>query len=210
MPRTPFAAAALAALLMSAPNLAPAADQDGHFAVKDAGAQTCGALLKSWEEKNRDLGQYAGWIAGYVTGVNQLTNGLYDLAAWQSTETLLGMTRSICQQAPAETRFLDAFAALVQRISPVRLQRKSDLEGVRRDGKAIVIYKAILAEARIRLAREGFPSGDPNAPFDQRASDAFLAYQKAFELDETGLPDQKTLFSLFMGRDGEGGAGDGN
>lgn len=197
-PARAFAApAAFAALLASATG-AQGADADGHFAIKDAGAQTCGKFLTAWTEGTKDVGQYAGWIAGYVTAINQQQDGLYDLTPWQTTETLLGMTRSVCGQVPEETRFLDAFAGLIKRISPTRLTAKSELEGVRRGDQAAIIYKVILAEARIRLARAGHPSGDPNAPFDDVASNAFLAFQQAEGLPTTGLPDQQTLFALFM------------
>lgn len=186
------------ALFLAPPSSAMAADDDGAFAIKDAGAQTCGKFLTAWETSSSDLAQYAGWISGYVTGLNQFTDEVYDVAPWQSTETLLGMTRSVCGQMEAETRFMDAFAALTQRIAPMRLAASSPLEGVRRDGRALVIYEAVLAAARRRLAAEGFATGPEDAEFDQTASDAFSAFQQARGIEETGLPDQKTLFELFM------------
>ncbi|WP_340108834.1 peptidoglycan-binding domain-containing protein [Pikeienuella sp. HZG-20] len=193
----PFAAAAAAAFCIFG-GAAHAADADGAFAIKDAGAQTCGAFLKAWDEGNRDLAQYAGWLSGYLTGLNQFTDGAYDLAPWQSTETLLGMTRSACGQVPEETRFLDAFARLIQQMAPMALSASSKLEGVRRGGRGFAIYSAVLDAAKRRLAAEGFAPGPVEAEFDQTASDAFLAFQKARGLEETGLPDQKTLFELFM------------
>ncbi|QIE55948.1 peptidoglycan-binding protein [Pikeienuella piscinae] len=189
-------AVAMTAFLHFSP--ARAADADGAFAIKDAGTQTCGAFLKTWDEGNRDLSHYAGWVAGYLTGLNQFTAGAYDLAPWQSTETLLGMTRSACGQMPEETRFLDAFARLIQQMAPMRLPAPSDLEGVRRGERGFVIYEDVLAAAKRRLAAEGFDPGPAEAEFDQTASDAFLAFQKAHDLEETGLPDQKTLFKLFI------------
>lgn len=177
---------------------AHAADASGSFAIKDAGAQTCGAFLKAWDEGNRDLVQYAGWISGYLTGLNQFTDGAYDLAPWQSTETLLGMTRSACGQLPEETRFLDAFQRLIQQMAGMALSASSELEGVRRGTRGFAIYKDVLEAAKRRLAVEGFDPGPIEAEFDQTASNAFLAFQKTRDLEETGLPDQKTLFELFM------------
>lgn len=192
-----FITAAAAAFCISG-GAASASDADGAFAIKDAGAQTCGAFLKAWEEGNRDLAKYVGWISGYLTGLNQFTDGAYDLAPWQSTETLLGMTRSACGQMPEETRFLDAFARLIQQMAPMRLSVSSELEGVRRGTRGFAIYKDVLEAAKRRLTAEGFAPGPAEAEFDQTASDAFLAFQKARNLEETGLPDQKTLFELFM------------
>lgn len=196
-----FMTTAAAAFCLSG-GAAQAADATGAFAIKDAGAQTCGAFLKAWEEGNRDLAQYVGWIAGYLTGLNQFTAGAYDLTPWQSTQTLLGMTRSACGQLPEETRFLDAFARLIQQMAPMSLRASSGLEGVKRGTRGFAIYKDVLEAAKRRLAAEGFDPGPIEAEFDQTASDAFIAFQKAHELEETGLPDQKTLFKLFM-RPGE-------
>lgn len=192
--------APLAALFAAvvAPEHAAAADADGKFAIKDAGAQTCGKFAAAWDEGSADIAQYAGWVAGYVTAFNQFNEGAYDLTPWQSTQTLLGMTYSICGQMEAETRFLDAFAALARQIAPMRLQTYSELEGVRRGERAMVVYDAVLGAAKRRLAAEGFEPGPDAAEFDQQASDAFAGFQEARGLEPSGLPDQETLFELFM------------
>lgn len=177
---------------------AHAADQAGEFAIKDAGAQTCEKFLVSWEQASSDLAQYAGWIAGYVTALNRFTPGVYDATPWQTSETLLGMTRSACGQLPGETRFHDAVERLLRELAPTALREASPLEGVRRGAAGTVAYAAVVTAMKRRLAAEGYDPGPADAPFDQRASDALLAFQSARGLTQTGLPDQKTLFELFM------------
>lgn len=175
-----------------------AADANGDFAIKEAGSQTCENFMTAWDQNSPDMAQYAGWIAGYLTGLNQHAENVYDVAPWQSTGTLLGLTRSVCAQLPGETSFINATVRLVRELWGTRLTGKSELQGVRRDGKAIVIYDAVLTQAIIRLNAIGYDAGPADMEFSDDASRALLKFQADRGLTSTGLPDQETLFELFV------------
>lgn len=187
-------------IIAAAASPAFAADKNGQFAIKGAGAKSCAGFVKAWDEGSPDLAQYGGWISGWITGLNQFAPGLYDAAPWQSAETLLGMTYSVCQQVPEPetTNFLLAAGALMERLSSGRLPERSELEGVRRGNQGFAIYLAVLEAAVSRLNELGYEAGDPKAPFGEQASSAFLDFQKAGGLEPSGLPDQRTLFALFV------------
>lgn len=179
---------------------ADAADSDGNFAIKGAGVQTCKKFVEAWDKGNTDLRLYAGWIAGYVTALNQHNEKTYDAVPWQTTETLLGMTWSVCGQLAPDTHFLHAFDRMLSKLRSTRLGEKSDLVGVRRGERTIVVYHAVLDAAKARLTSLGHDAGPIGADFDQIASNAFRSFQEAHGLEPSGLPDQKTLFALFLGQ----------
>ena len=175
-----------------------AADDEGNFAIKGAGLQTCGAFLAAWDKASPDLAQYGGWISGYLTGMNQHVESTFDAAPWQTTETLLGMTRSVCQNSAPDLRFMEAFNLLMRNLLPLRLNASSELEGVRDADSTLVIYREVLRVARQRLKAEGFDPGPEDGDFTDQTASALRGFQTARGLTATGMPDQQTLFQLFL------------
>lgn len=186
----------LGVLLAAAPALA--ADAEGEFAIKGAGLQSCEKLTAAWDERSADLPLYLGWIDGYLTGMNQHFADTFDMAPWQSVTTLLGLTREYCRDAPGETRVIDAFNALMQDFAPSRLTEKSDGSAIRRGDTAVVLYAATVAALERRLAEKGFDPGTADGDFTDRTAAALADFQTARGLEPTGLPDQQTLFALFV------------
>lgn len=195
----PFASWLLVALALAGP--AAAADADGQFAIKGGGQQPCASFLTAWDSRNSDLSLYAGWIDGYVTGLNQFTDNTYDLAPWQATETLLGLTQSVCAQAPEGTRFMDAFFQVVRLITPSRVTEQSPVIALVHEGQSTLAYGAVIERMKTRLRDLGHGDGlTVNAAFDPATAAAVSAFQTAEGLPATGLPDQRTLFQLFRSR----------
>lgn len=193
--RARLAAGLLAAAVLSCP--AAAADSDGNFAYKGAGAQTCGAFRASWQDGSRDLSLYGGWIDGYLTAYNQSQPETFDIAPWQTTQTLLGLTRSVCAQLPEDTAFTQAVWQLVQALQPMRLDRLSKAV-VLTDGESqTAIYTALLPRVLARLSAEGLSPGEPqDTEFPDRLAASLTSYQERHGLDPSGRLDQRTLFTL--------------
>ena len=197
--RRAFGAPLLLALTLQG-GTALAADAAGKFALKGAGPQKCSALLSAYEKKSGDLALYAGWIDGYLTGLNQAAPETYDLAAWQGADTLLAMTRAACQQMPPETRVIDAFTQIVLAIRPGRIAQEEGLIALMHDGKGTAVYGSVLIAAKRRLNALGHAVGTENMTFDKTTAAGFQSYQKAEGIPETGLPDQQTLYHLLRAR----------
>lgn len=192
--------AASVLILMAVTLLVPgarAADGQGDFAIKGAGAVSCGRFVEDWETRGRNMAVYAGWIDGYVTAMNQTLADTFDLTPWQGAETLLGLMRRACEAVPEE-RFMDRLVALLRDMSPIRLRSGSGVSNLVHGGRAVVVYDAVLAAALRRLAAEGFWTGADDAAFAEPVAAAFLRFQRLHGLPETGLPDQGTLAALFF------------
>lgn len=178
------------------PLVAYAADDNGNFAIKGGGLQSCQALIKAFEGQTDDLKLYAGWIDGYLTGLNQFTDQTYDFAAWQTSDTLLGMTYSVCQEMPDETRMMDAFIEIVRLIQPGRIVTEDGMIALLHEGQGTAVYEKVLDSLKSRLQDLGYEPGI-NIGFEKETAQAIALYQKDAGLPQSGLPDQQTLYNLF-------------
>jgi hypothetical protein len=194
MPRIPLIPFLMAALL-GLP--AHAADNSGQFAIKGAGLQRCERFLDTWKEGGRDLALYGGWIEGYVTGINQHVGDVFDLAPWQTTETLLGLTKLACEQKP-DQQFSLAFNQVVRLLLATPLTSISPVDTVGRRNVGTPIYREIVRRAEQKLADRGYDPGEIDGIFDGVTIEALLAFQRGEGLTETGLPDQPTLTRLLL------------
>jgi hypothetical protein len=177
-----------------------AADVGGKFAIEGAGLQTCEAFVTAWGAGSSDIALYGGWIDGYLTGLNQFLPETYDLAPWQITQTLLGMTKSVCDQSDSDKRFIDAFFDVVRLLQPGALKRESGAIGLTHDGRSTVMYADIIVLLKARLIELGKLEATADSTFDSTTAEALKAFQSERGLVESGLPDQQTLFELLMKR----------
>ena len=184
----------LAGLVTASPLRAE--DADGNFALKGAALKSCVDFTAAWDGQSPDIALYGGWIEGYLTALNQFREATFDLAPWQTTETLLGMTRSVCDQSRPETQFMAAFWIVVRSLQPDRLDAGSEAVALTQGGQTVVLYAAVAEGIGARLAALGYETGTASV-FDQQTAQALTKFQVDHGLPPTGLPDQKTLFELF-------------
>lgn len=175
-----------------------AADKDGNFAIKGAGLQTCEKFNKAFEDQTTDVMLYGGWVDGYLTGKNQHVDGIFDLASWQNTQTLLGLTKSACSQLPSDTQFMTAFDKVVRVLFDTKLGTASDITGLQSGTKQSFVYKATLENLHEALSAQGYEVGPEPGVFDPKTAASLQSFQKDRNLPVSGLPDQRTLFELFV------------
>ncbi len=176
---------------------AHAADDSGNFAIKGGGQQSCSALATAYDTKSSDLALYAGWVDGYLTGINQYTAQTYDMAAWQTSETLLAMTYAVCKQLPSDKRVIDGFVEVVRAIQSGRIAKMDTLIALVHEGKGTATYASVIIKMKDRLKSLGFDPGSTDDSFDAQTASALSAFQKDKGLDPSGLPDQQTLYVIF-------------
>lgn len=184
------------ALLGAAAVAAQAADPDGHFAIKGAGGGTCAQFSSAREQDARDYYVYAGWIDGYVTGLNELNRDTYDLSPWGTTEMLAGMVDGYCRKSP-DLSFHVAVRRLMQVLAADRLETRSPIVRVEHGGRGIALYEATLRRVQKVLAEKGLYQGKVDGSYDAGTREALERFQRAEGLTPSGLPDQMTLLALF-------------
>lgn len=187
-------ALALAAL---APASAAAADAKGRFAADGAGAAPCPAYLQAREDGGADYRLFAGWIDGYISGLNHLRPDTYDLTAWRTTEVLAAMAAQYCQ-ARKDARFIDAVNEIVLALEPDRLTGENRIMRVRRGDQAVLLYKGVVARIVARLVALGLLDAGSGDGFGETEARALAQFQRRHGLPASGLPDQRTLLALLQ------------
>lgn len=175
-----------------------AADENGKFAIKGGGLQGCDKFLEAIESNSQDIALYGGWIEGFVTAQNQHNENTFDVTPWQTTQTLLQLTRSVCTQAKPDSRFIDAFAGVFRILAPSRLTTESEVVGVTNGENSAVAYREILKRVQTVLRDKGYDIQNDTGEFDEQTVKDLMDYQTKQGLVASGLPDQPTLYSLFF------------
>ncbi len=182
-----------------APLAGQAADKDGRFAVKGLGRATCTQFLDNANKPQESMLALQLWLDGYLTALNQGLPETYDVASWVSTPLLAKNIADFCASKPSPDPELVALAnELVRRLAPERLQTESPLVDIKVGDKQGKIYKDTLRRAQQALKDKGHYRGAADGLFGPQTRSAFEAFQKAEQLQVTGVPDQPTLIKLLQ------------
>jgi len=180
---------------LSAINLANAADTEKRFAVKGPGVAKCSAFIEAYEARSNDAYLFAGWIAGYVTALNQQVDGTFDFAPWQSTEVLMLLMRDLCGRNTEGQVYQEA-TKMVQILGRDRLTALSEIVEMEQNGKKAALPKEVLRKVQEQLKAKGLYSGGVDGAYGGGTRKAIEAFQTEQKIPVTGLPDQQTLLRL--------------
>lgn len=173
-----------------------AADREGRFAFEGAGLGTCQQFISNRDKNSTDFFLYAGWIDGYVTGLNRFMPETYDLAPWQTTEVLVAMVASYCSQNP-EANFAGAVERLGAHLKTERLVRREELIQVSYQDRTVLIYPSVLDRVKKALLSQGLLKGPLGKGFDEPTALALMEFQRRHKLEVNGLPTHVSLTRLF-------------
>jgi peptidoglycan hydrolase-like protein with peptidoglycan-binding domain len=90
---------------------------------------------------------------------------------------------------------------LVQGLYADRLKRRSEVVKVEVDARGAIVYREVVRRMQEALAQEDYYGGPSDGNFQVETSEALKKFQKAKDLDVSGLPDQKTLHLLLRKSD---------
>lgn len=111
----------LLVLLFSAQTtLAQAKDLDGEYAVFSLGGQNCNAYLKARRGSGASQRLYLEWMQGYLSAVNLLMPGTYNILGQQDFNQVLTWLDEHCIKQPQDL-FITAATLLTANLYPVRL-----------------------------------------------------------------------------------------
>lgn len=164
------------------------------------GRITCTRFTEILKERGDAYLVAGGWVSGYVSGVNALQAQTYDILPWQSTELVLQLLGRACEANP-DARLANLMNQYLRQIADDRLAERSDRVELKRGSDRVFLYRETLARVQTKLRQAGFEPGVVNGAPDPRTSEALRAFQAENDLTETGLPDQRTLLRLRLGRE---------
>ena len=192
--RTPGAMLLAASLLL--PAAAGAADADGNYSPRGAGTTICAEFLAAVKERDKRFFSFAGWIEGYISGINRYEDGVYDLVSWQSTDLLMASLARYCEANP-ELNFHVAVTNLAATLKRNAIKTKTTVVPIDAgEGRAILLYDKAIRRLQARLRLQGIYDGELTGAFDDSTREALRRFQEQKGLDATGLPDQETLSYL--------------
>ena len=137
-----------------------------------------------------------GWIDGYLTGVNQLSDETYDITPFQSTELIATIIDNHCQKN-REHRLFTVMSSIAAQLRADRIATASELLTISVDGKTTRLYREAVRRMQVKLAAKGHYDGTPTGDFNTATLNAVEAYQESIDFSPTGFPDQATLWKLF-------------
>lgn len=175
---------------------APAADNEGQYGVRGAGLVSCAVFERERATRSDVYHVVAGWIDGYITGVNQYAEDTYDATSFESTELLAALIGEHCEKHP-ETPVFTAVNTLVKQIAEDRLRAPSEKVIVAVDDRKALLYEEAVRRVHEKLSQRGFYRGEITGTYDQKSEEAMGAFQKSIDLEPTGFPDQLTLWRLY-------------
>ena len=179
-------------ILLGFVNYAGASDKDGQFAVKGIGVLTCGAFVDAKDNKKSSYLHFGGWIEGYISATNKALPSSYDIAPWQTTETIATIAYTACRKAP-DANFAGVVDAVVHRLSKSPLKKQSQSIKLSHGKYSLTLPEAILTQVKQRLINLNFMNNEAS---DEELKSALATYQKSKGLTVTSLPDQYTLWNL--------------
>lgn len=185
----------LATLVFSVP--LPAADGNGLFAIRGAGLLTCEVFVRERSAKSDAYTMIGGWLDGYLTAINELSQDTFDIAPHESTELFTILINRHCAKNPTDTVYA-VTNALLARLHDKRLKKASDYVDVRVGQKQIRLYRKTIVRIQQALSFHGFPITNYSGLWTQNTTTALASYQQSVGLKTTGFPDQVTLWHLLQ------------
>ncbi|MEM9421114.1 MAG: peptidoglycan-binding protein [Pseudomonadota bacterium] len=167
-------------------------------ALDGAGLYTCSQFIDAAAREDGSIRLYAGWVDGFLSGVNASRPDTFDITPWQSTELVLSMVRQFCSKNP-ELTYGDAVSGLFVALYEDRLVVEDEIVRVESGKQGVFVYRTVISSLHAALIQAGYdaPSGET---FREQSRAALRKFQRDEGLAESGLPDQVTLFRLFVGK----------
>ena len=180
----------------SAPGGVNAADADGRFTVKGAGATACSRFTDAVQSKDAELISFAGWMEGYLSAMNRYEDRVFDIAGWRGTEVMLAALAGYCAANP-ETGFHEAVAKMAAQMRPAAVTRQTPTVTVDNgDGATVSVHRDTIRRLQSQLALRGLYDGAADGEWSDAVAAALRIFQEEKQVPATGLPDQFTLVHL--------------
>lgn len=172
-----------------------AADGQGRFTVKGAGAVECTRFSAAVRDRGADLISFAGWVEGYLSAMNRYEPGIYDMAGWRGTEVMLAALSGYCGANP-ESGFHEAMVKMAEQMRPNAVADQSAMVTLGKGETQVTVYRETIRRTQAQLALRGHYKGPVDGEWSNATATALRAFQAEKAVPASGLPDQFTLVHL--------------
>jgi hypothetical protein len=188
---------AAAAVIALGAGSARAADGQNQFVLRGIGSQSCEQGLAMVQNDKQHAAELASWVTGYVTALNRVSRGTYDLVPLNDVSTLMQILGGMCQANPKQS--IEAvLSQIVQKLSVARVADASPMVEAKAGDKTVIVREATLSAMQSRLIVLKLFKGPADGQFGDKTAAALKKYQKQQKLPETGLPDSPTVLRMLV------------
>lgn len=168
------------------------------FSIKGIGNLSCTEFIEAKDNEESQYFQFGGWVEGYLSAYNQFSSQIFDVAPWQTTETLAQIVYASCKKE-TKVQFSTVVVEVARKLSQsLTLAFPSEIVIMKKGNYQVSIPKQILDVVTNKLYEGGWLSkADLH---DMEAIKLALSkYQQDNNLPKTFLPDQFTLWLIIEG-----------
>ena len=136
-------------------------DGNGQFVLKGEGNATCAQFIDAATNSEPQLAGFGGFVNGYTSAYNQISDETFDVWPWQTIDTILLIALQRCRQSP-DMQFGSVVMQLTQYLARNRLSQSAVLVDVKgTDGRrAFSLYAPVMEELKQRLEARGYNADD--------------------------------------------------
>lgn len=194
-----LALAVVATVAVTVGGEARAADAEGSYAVRGAGAHPCETFVSAAAGDEHRAALFIAWIEGYVSAVNRFQDDTFDSAPVLAGGQMGAIVLNVCRSSP-QMRFETAVAAVLNTFASARVRRDSPVLDVDVAGRSVSIRRETLLRIQDRLREKGLYSMASDGLFGPGTQRALRAFQESEGLEVTQIPDTDTLIRLLIAR----------
>lgn len=171
-----------------------AADKNGRFATKGAGLLTCEEMRTVTRENPALLTRFAGWTAGYVSATNFVSDNTFDVAMFETAETIFQYVYEHCARNPNDN-FSVATGLMVEVLRASKVQEFTNFSRFHPSSK-YQYYEQTVERVFATLIGKGLLNPTTEQPTETEIVAAISKFQEQEGLPVTGDADQLTLVNL--------------
>lgn len=134
---------------------AHAKDLNGSFVVKGVGTLSCKELIIAARKDAPVLQQYAGYLSGYISAYNELSDETFDVLPWQHLDTVMLLLLENCKQKP-ESTVGGAVSRVTQFFKANKQVIKAEKTEVKGPQQSVFLYPTVVEQITNALQQKGY------------------------------------------------------
>jgi hypothetical protein len=176
---------------------ANAATQDGSFAIRGIGGDSCRDFNQRLQSDERVPAVALSWLLGYSTAMNRIQPDTFDVSPLTDPSAILRLVVAVCEQMPDV--LVDTVAHdLLQSLATARVTTSSPMVETRAGENVANVRRETLIQMQQALIRLGHLGGTPDGVFGPQTATAMRVFQEQQGLEVTGVADSATIFRMLV------------
>lgn len=195
-----IASALFLGLLALAPTASVAADAQGNFALRGAGAVACAQAVQRIEARGPEVAQFVAWADGALSQANRLERDTFDLMPFDGPAGLLTvLALNVCRANP-QLNFGSAVIQAIEAMKPLRVRQSAQPVTITVGEASVSLRSETIRLVQTRLRELNLLSAPADGRWGPTSRAAIKRFQESRNLRPTEIPDPDTVIQLLLRR----------